>query len=261
MSAGLASKGVKLRVVFRFAGTVMAVELADTEAGVTVRDDVAVGPAEELGATIVKRIVTVYVFPLAADVIVKTTGTISPAKLTGGSKSTWLPGAMVAKVALLDVTVSAGLARYGERLKTVFTPAGMVRAVAVDDADADERVGAEDVARTEELNATTVTSIITVYVLPPEADTTVNTTGTVSPIRALGGSSVTWVPAMVANVALLVVMVSAGLTRYGLRSTTVPTLAGIVIDVEVSGDAELVGGAVTLTDVDGATTVTSMVTV
>lgn len=39
------------------------------------------------------------------------------------------------------------------------------------------------------------------------------------------------------------------------------TLAGIVIDVELGDDAELVARGVILAEVDGATTVTSMVTV
>lgn len=38
-------------------------------------------------------------------------------------------------------------------------------------------------------------------------------TGIVAPINVLGGSNVTWVPEMVANVALLAVIVSAGLAR------------------------------------------------
>lgn len=164
----MASKDVKLKMVFTFAGTVTAVELADADAGIMVRErvegvvEVAVAPADELGATTVKRIVTVYLFPVAADVISKTTGIVVPTKLLGGSKSTWLPGETVAKVALLDVTVSAGLARYDDRLKTVFTPAGMVRAVAVGDADADDPVRAERVALAEELDWTTVTTIVTV---------------------------------------------------------------------------------------------------
>lgn len=115
MSAGLARKDVKLKVVLTFAGTVTAVELADTVAGVMVREpvegaiEVAVARADELEATISKRIVTVYLFPVAADVTSKTTGILVPTKLIGGSKATWLPGEMVTKVALLDVTVSAGL--------------------------------------------------------------------------------------------------------------------------------------------------------
>lgn len=93
----------------------------------------------------------------------------------------------------------------------------------------------------------------------------VNTTGTVVPIRALGGSRVTWLPEIVgriAQVALAALTVSAGLIRYGARLTTVFWLAGIVIVVAV-GAAELVAGAVMLAEVEEGvgTTATPMVTV
>lgn len=44
----------------------------------------------------------------------------------------------------------------------MFTPAGMMRAVAVGDEDVDAPVRAERVALTEELDVTTVTTIVTV---------------------------------------------------------------------------------------------------
>lgn len=89
--------------------------------------------------------------------------------------------------------------------------------------------------------------------MPPETGVIVKTTGMVVPTRTLGGSKVTWLPEIVAKVALLVVTVSAGLARYGARLTTVFWLAGIVIAVAL-GEAELVAGAVTLAEVDGEAT-------
>lgn len=63
---------------------------------------------------------------MAEDLASKTIGMVWPTRETGGSKVTTVPGEMVAHVALLDEMVSAGLKRYGPRLKLVSWPAGTV---------------------------------------------------------------------------------------------------------------------------------------
>lgn len=69
-------------------------------------------------------------------------------------------------------------------------------------------------------------------------------------------------PEVVAKVALLPVIVSAGLAKYAARLTTVLRLAGIVIDVAIGDDAELVAGVVIVAaEVDGAIIVTLRVIV
>lgn len=69
---------------------------------------------------------------------------------------------------------------------------------------------------------------------PVVADWTVNMTGMVSPMRAVGGFRATEAPTakIVAKVALLERMVSVGLFRNDARLTTVLTPAGMVMAVE-----------------------------
>lgn len=88
---------------------------------------------------------------------------------------------------------------------------------------------------------------------PVAADWTTKVTGMVSPIRAVGGSSVTKAPpaAIAAKVALLERMVSEGLFRYDARLIMVLTPAGTVtavtrgvIETAEVGPAVEVAGAV-----------------
>lgn len=62
-----------------------------------------------------------------ADWTVKTTGMVSPTRAAGGSRVIEPAVAEIAaKVALLEMIVSEGLFRYGDKLTTVLTPAGIV---------------------------------------------------------------------------------------------------------------------------------------
>lgn len=103
-------------------------------------------------------IVTVYVAPVKADTTVNVTGTVVPIKEDGGSSKAWLPAIIAAKLALLEVIVSAGLARNEVRLIVLYMLAGIVIAVGTADAERDDVA----VAPTEELEATTLKSMTTV---------------------------------------------------------------------------------------------------
>lgn len=102
-------------------------------------------------------------FPPVAETTVNTTGTVVPTRAAGGSKVIVLPDEIDAQVALLAVIVSAGLARYEFRFNVVFWFAGRVIAVALGDADLLRPETVEvGVTTAEEVEATTVTSMITV---------------------------------------------------------------------------------------------------
>lgn len=92
------------------------------------------------------------------------------------------------------------------------------------------------------------------------AESTVKTTGIVSPIRTAGGSKVTWlaVAERAIQVALLATIVSAALFKYGVRSIILLISAGMVIAV-VLGVMEAV--EVGTEDVEAPITVTKTVTV
>lgn len=89
MSDGLARYGARFKTVSTFARIVMADVLG------TGREEVAVGPAEELEAITVTGIDTVYVVPVLADWIVNVIVFVVPIKDEGGSNVTWLLAEMV----------------------------------------------------------------------------------------------------------------------------------------------------------------------
>lgn len=172
----------------------------------------------------------------------------------GGSKVTWFGrvAERVAKVALLATTSSAVFCRYADKDNTVLVLAGIVIAVtagkfALVDAARD------DVAEAELDGPTTVTRTVIVYVVPVAAGSTVNITGIVTPMSAVGGSRVTWpdtVVEMVAKVALAERIVSAGLFKYDVKDMTVFWFAGIVIAVILGAALEV---AVALAELDPMT--------
>lgn len=151
---------------------------------------------------------------MAADLTVNTTGSVTPISAVGGSKviESAAVADMTAQVALLETMVSDGLFRKAPMLMTVFTPAGTVTAVA----RAGEDVEVAEAVADEVEAPTTVTRTVTVYVAPVVADSTVNTTGMVKPIKAAEGSKViepAAVAEITAKVALLDTITSDGLLR------------------------------------------------
>lgn len=142
-------------------------------------------------------------------------------------------------------------------MTTVLLPAGTVTVVARGVTDAVEVAGAVEIAGAVDEDAPiTVTRTSTVYGRPVVADVTVKITGIVNPIKLTGGSKV--IKPLVtedirAQVALLVVITSAGLFRNDSMLRTVSIPAGTVIavarageEVEIAGAAEVEEGAITV---------------
>lgn len=104
---------------------------------------------------------------MVAEVTVKTIGKVSPTKRVGGSNEIWASAEMVAKVALLDTTISAALFRYASRLITVTVLAGMV---IVARGEGTALVDVAGAAAEVEDGPTTVTRTVTMYRVPLLAD-------------------------------------------------------------------------------------------
>lgn len=227
VSEGLFRYAAMLMTVLIPAGTVTLVARAGVEAVEVAANPVDVGAAlRELdGPTTVTRTSTVYLAPLLADWMTKTTGKVSPISTDGGSRVIW-PGTVedsIIHVALAETIVSAGLFRYAVKENTVFWLAGIVMAVTIGIAALVDAASV-DVAEAELDGATTVTRTSTTYVVPVLGDWTVNSTGTVSPMSKDGGSKTTWlvpVAEIVIQVALLDRTTSEELLRSDVKDMAV----------------------------------------
>lgn len=98
--------------------------------------------------------------PPVAGTTVNTMGTVVPVSAAGGSKATWLRPEIVAKVALVVDTVSAGLIKYRTRSTTEVWPAGIVIVVPV--GNGAELVAGAVMLAAEEDGAAIVTLIVNV---------------------------------------------------------------------------------------------------
>lgn len=179
--------------------------------------------------------VIVYIAPVLADSTVNTTGRVCPISTDGGSKmtSSVRMSLMTAKVALLPTSESAGLRRYWVKDSSVLALAGIVMAVTAG-SKAALVAAARDVAEAELDGPTTVTRTSTVYTVPVGGDDTVKITGSVTPMRAAGGSKMTsprTVVEMVAKTASAERMTSSPLRRYAVKDMTVFWFAGIMMAV------------------------------
>lgn len=179
--------------------------------------------------------VIVYIAPVLADSTVNTTGRVCPISTDGGSKmtSSVRMSLMTAKVALLPTSESAGLRRYWVKDSSVLALAGIVMAVTAG-GKAALVAAARDVAEAELDGPTTVTRTSTVYTVPVGGDDTVKITGSVTPMRAAGGSKMTsprTVVEMVAKTASAERMTSSPLRRYAVKDMTVFWFAGIMMAV------------------------------
>lgn len=170
--------------------------------------------------------VIVYIAPVLADSTVNTTGRVCPISTDGGSKmtSSVRMSLMTAKVALLPTSESAGLRRYWVKDSSVLALAGIVMAVTAGGKAALVAAARDDVAEAELDGPTTVTRTSTMYTVPVGGDDTVKITGSVTPMRAAGGSRMTsprTVVEIVAKTASAERITSSPLRRYAVKDMAV----------------------------------------